>query len=324
MRIFTGTCSTECATRHKQKPEYPGNWHNFMTSYRFGLDVGANSLGWCVLALREQASRFQSTRPRRGATYSIRMDWGTERFQSTRPRRGATLGFCIHLCVIRVSIHAPPKGRDGSGPLADRGRRRFNPRAPEGARPDAREKQRADETVSIHAPPKGRDLLCAALTGCGQCVSIHAPPKGRDVSLQGITGGWSCFNPRAPEGARRNNGCYTHGAKPVSIHAPPKGRDSVSSGFSTIHTCFNPRAPEGARPIHWSGRVRKPGFQSTRPRRGATQSVLDSAPSTHVSIHAPPKGRDSTRTQDTTELNRFNPRAPEGARHHGQAALHPG
>ena len=179
MRIFTGTCSTECATRHKQKPEYPGNWHNFMTSYRFGLDVGANSLGWCVLALREQASRFQSTRPRRGATFVV----GQRR---THPH---------------VSIHAPPKGRDRLGNASPSGASCFNPRAPEGARLMQMFDEGVPDEFQSTRPRRGA-------TECPRCnvypsdVSIHAPPKGRDVLFRPIPGCKSCFNPRALEGAR--------------------------------------------------------------------------------------------------------------------------
>ena len=56
-------------------------------------------------------------------------------FQSTRPRRGATPDMRGGLNLVRVSIHAPPKGRDG--------------------RPGRRDCMGL--FVSIHAPPKGRD-----------------------------------------------------------------------------------------------------------------------------------------------------------------------
>ncbi len=57
-------------------------------------------------------SRFQSTRPARGATSSGMRRASNVAFQSTRPARGATL--LIWYCVqpLPVSIHAPRAGRD--------------------------------------------------------------------------------------------------------------------------------------------------------------------------------------------------------------------
>ena len=169
-------------------------------------------------------------------------------FQSTRPRRGAT---CLPRAIWwknPVSIHAPPKGRDGCliagwnrsglfqstrprrgatlcGGRHYRTRIRFNPRAPEGARPEDKQifghvnqfqstrprrgaTARADKgsghrQVSIHAPPKGRDSFTGRAINRLWHVSIHAPPKGRDIRSIRLL---------APN--------YR-----VSIHAPPKGRD---------------------------------------------------------------------------------------------------
>ena len=77
-------------------------------------------------------------------------------------------------------------------------------------------------------------------------------------------------------------------------------------------------------------------FQSTRPARGATCSVVlgwvfccvsihapragrdsagpDSVALDEVSIHAPRAGRDSIRSAGRLALRCFNPRAPRGAR----------
>ena len=193
MRIFTGTCSTECATRHKQKPEYPGNWHNFMTSYRFGLDVGANSLGWCVLALREQASRFQSTRPRRGAIGSGAARPGPEpSFNPRAPERA------------RSRIDCGLGGPELSG---------FNPRAPEGARLGSLALSRQGDPFQSTRPRRGatdRHITKfqssapegARCTAVSPQVSIHAPPKGRDIRSGKVHGVDYSFNPRAPEGSR--------------------------------------------------------------------------------------------------------------------------
>ena len=55
-------------------------------------------------------------------------------FQSTRPVRGATFHLCDNTNFPIVSIHAPHAGRDRIGIQDVRRPRRFNPRAPCGAR----------------------------------------------------------------------------------------------------------------------------------------------------------------------------------------------
>ncbi len=64
-------------------------------------------------------------------------------------------------------------------------------------------------------------------------------------------------------------------------------------------TCFNPRAPRGARLVLSRNTVFGPGFQSTRPARGATPPK--------AAIPLPVVG--------------FNPRAPRGARRHGPGSI---
>ena len=80
-------------------------------------------------------AQFQSTRPIRGATGDAFRDRvARKRFQSTRPIRGATIQVSNALHVSPISIHAPHTGRDRT----DSGRTYrcadFNPRAPYGAR----------------------------------------------------------------------------------------------------------------------------------------------------------------------------------------------
>ena len=55
-------------------------------------------------------------------------------------------------------------------------------------------------------------------------------------------------------------------------------------------------------------------FQSTRPVRGATSSLMCRSPSQKVSIHAPRAGRDGVWRSENGFCNGFNPRAPCGAR----------
>ena len=190
------------------------------------------------------------------------------------------------------------------------------------------------EYVSIHAPPKGRDNALA-VPSCCSIVSIHAPPKGRDRPQYPPTSapeGAVSFNPsisrfqstRPRRGATDmpqpagHNGCLTL----FQSTRPRRGATSVTplQYRGCRPHCFNPRAPEGARLApkpsvqfypcmeFQSTRPRRGAtphrpsddtyvvlFQSTRPRRGATE--FGSLPhfgwyAEHVSIHAPPKGRD--------------------------------
>ena len=79
---------------------------------------------------------FQSTRPVKGATSMMRLQWPWRfEFQSTRPVKGATANATIKADFGDVSIHAPREGRD----------------------PSAWGAAFAIEDVSIHAPREGRD-----------------------------------------------------------------------------------------------------------------------------------------------------------------------
>ena len=171
---------------------------------------------------------FQSTRPMRGATLSNASSSSLLMFQSTRPMRGATIR-----CSTRIA----------------RGRR-FNPRAPCGAR----HRQHIvvkNVKVSIHAPHAGRDT---------QYVTFNLSP--------------GCFNPRAPCGARHFALLGDDALEVFQSTRPMRG--ATWDGFVTwIVPCgFNPRAPCGARPAPSIRSAFCPVFQSTRPMRGATIRML--------------------------------------------------
>ena len=232
-------------------------------------------------------TRFQSARPRRGATQQDGNKTTSTKFQSARPRRGATQ---VHVYLV---------------PLVTS----FNPRAPEGARHHPPPPDRPQALVSIRAPPKGRDGQRRQGENPG-LVSIRAPPKGRDM-LPSVVKTWlPCFNPRAPEGARHPSfstmlamslfqsarprrgatsspQCRRHNAG-VSIRAPPKGRDPGASFGVSSYPCFNPRAPEGARPL--------PRYLSS--------------PDYQVSIRAPPKGRDARTCFSIARISMFQSARP--------------
>ena len=195
-------------------------------------------------------SRFQSTRPVRGATngaaavttadqqVSIHAPrtgrdntrqahiWWRSRFQSTRPARGATTGQGRDdTTENRFQSTRPARGATSQSLHRRRRRTSFNPRAPHGARHRASDSPGEQRQVSIHAPRTGRDT----------------PVRGR--------------------GAHRGLFQSTR---------PARGATSGRCQASRAEPGFNPRAPHGARRNSTQRRTYQTRFQSTRPARGAT------------------------------------------------------
>ena len=221
--------------------------------------------------------QFQPTRPLRGAT-DIRLDirLPQKQFQPTRPLRGATTSFVMSTTISRaISTHAPLAGRDGvvahiaespaistHAPLAGRDAAAssllpfffdFNPRAPCGARPEAKAAAWVDENFNPRAP-------------CGARPARTA---------QG--GGQLLFQPTRPlRGATARHGVPQQGPEEISTHAPLAGRDSGRRSSRPRRKHFNPRAPCGARRAKKERPDGGTSFQPTRPLRGATAKVYKS------------------------------------------------
>ena len=149
-------------------------------------------------------------------------------FQSTRPVRGATEFKIAAVGRAIVSIHAPRAGRDCERRSLRQSLRRFNPRAPCGARQRQGSHRWYTRSFNPRAPCGARHRQLSGMVRIPS-VSIHAPRAGRDDTA--LCGGRKRhgFNPRAPCGAR---------------HALSSSR--FASG------CFNPRAPCGARLVIFS------------------------------------------------------------------------
>ena len=238
-------------------------------------------------------SRFQPTRPLRGATveeaaqmartrnFNPRAPCGARRvkaglafdickFQPTRPLRGATSNMGIGYELEPISTHAPLAGRDNACCRCSSRRRNFNPRAPCGAR-------RLHERQGHHCTYFNPRAPC----GARQCkarfkVSFGAfqptrPLRGATLSSN-KTAFLQIFQPTRPlRGATRVDSEMQEGDG-ISTHAPLAGRDDCT-----------------VRAI-----CKATGFQPTRPLRGATA--------------AQDAGHD--------DRGNFNPRAPCGARRH--------
>ena len=145
-----------------------------------------------------------------------------------------------------------------------------------------------------------RGATTAAARICSErSVSIHAPHAGRDFGSVLITS-----HPELFQSTRPVRGATTHDVNPareviVSIHAPRAGRD----------------------PAYISVGRRKCMFQSTRPVRGATYECHQRCCDQYVSIHAPHAGRDWNHLRAGGLSDRFNPRAPCGARRYVRSVI---
>ena len=83
------------------------------------------------------SQRFQSTLPAGGATYSPPAgSLAAGQFQSTLPAGGATFCEAFRAIVERISIHAPRRGSDLYILKSKNRMPNFNPRSPQGERPD--------------------------------------------------------------------------------------------------------------------------------------------------------------------------------------------
>ncbi len=137
-----------------------------------------------VRAKRRAGTKFQSTRPVRGATaapgptpptcrsFNPRAPCGARRRSPRCRARGC-----------RFNPRAPCGARRARFPRASSGSS-FNPRAPCGARPGREGPGGRADAVSIHAPRAGRDRV-GALGRPRHRVSIHAPRAGRDADHNG-------------------------------------------------------------------------------------------------------------------------------------------
>ena len=168
----------------------------------------------------------------------------------------------------------------------------FNPRAPCGARPAYTVGVPGRERISIHAPRAGRDFQCFDAAAVSAGFQSTRPVRGATRSIPCRNSSISHFNPRAPCGARLGPLVIVWYIIGISIHAPRAGRDLDPEGQSR----------------------RLPGFQSTRPVRGATTRPPCPQADQGISIHAPRAGRDPRRSPALQDRQDFNPRAPCGAR----------
>ena len=145
-------------------------------------------------------------------------------------------------------------------------------------------------SISIHAAQEGCDHRQYRVF-CRFPISIHAAQEGCDLCRLPIRGEFS-----------------------ISIHAAQEGCDKRGDGASATGSDFNPRSPRGLRPCRAAQFVAGFIFQSTQPKRAATNHVGKLHSFTAISIHAAQEGCDNGRITGRRKRNYFNPRSPRGLR----------
>ena len=182
-----------------------------------------------VTLSRSVNSLFQSTRPMRGATFCRRVIHVCKQFQSTRPMRGATVR------------------RSGGS----RGTRRFNPRAPCGARPISASASMPPQVFQSTRPMRGATFF-KRINFFRLLFQSTRPMRGAtDISKNPRR--MKEFQSTRPMRGATSRSAVSLACVLVSIHAPHAGRDCHRRFGKTVGTVF----------------------QSTRPMRGATTEVGD-------------------------------------------------
>ena len=192
-------------------------------------------------------------------------------FQSTRPIRGATN---VRRKLVWAIMHFNPRAPYGARLCIVEDRppyRYFNPRAPSGARLPPGLHHLTPHGFQSTRPIRG---------------ATKAYPSPWRQSMH--------FNPRAPYGARHGRRRGVSQRRKISIHAPHTGRDPDRPCGHLRNKLISIHAPHTGRDrqMRMSG-ARSVTFQSTRPIRGATCSIIPCRPTNVISIHAPHTGRDS-------------------------------
>ena len=261
-----------------------GATHPERAFYVFGpVSIHAPARGRRLKGQLERiANVFRSTPPR-GGDLGFRSFCPALACFDPRPREGATRRVLAGPASIRVSIHAPARGR----------------------------RSRKGVWISMglfrSTPPRGGDPR-RVMIPTRQCMFRSTPPRGGDGRLQASRPPPRCFDPRPREGAtfptrpRRASTRFrstpprggdktkaeTKADDFVSIHAPARGR-RVRLRPAPCRVLFRSTPPRGGDPPRRS----TPGLSrrsfDPRPREGATSSQ---SPGRHASKRFDPRPRE--------------------------------
>ena len=252
----------------------------------------------------------------RGATLNAPANGFTSRFQSTRPLRGATgRKLCVVLTVI-ISIHAPLAGRDSAKDLHSVFLDHFNPRAPCGARLKWAINELGLYDISIHAPLAGRDTFDGNFCDISQChFNPRAPCGARPATTAAMQTAGRFQSTRPLRGATLVDAPIL-GNVHISIHAPLAGCDGRPDRQDHRRGHFNPRTPCGVRRDGAGERLTAPAISIHAPLAGCDGDCRTSCccwrkfQSTH-----PLRGATAAGLLGPQRVRHFNPRTPCGVRH---------
>ena len=234
------------------RPSARGDSCTSISSVLFTISIHAPPRGATqLIGIGCGSSIFQFTplregrRPRSGSCHN-------RRYFNSRPSARGDVSFLFQLCILPISIHAPPRGATSHTPGASArpGIFQFTPLREGRPHPGAR---RFHFSISIHAPPRGatRYEVTDAASGEFQFTPLReGRPEMPDYWLRApgyfnsrpsargdraYRRGWSIsryFNSRPS--ARGDRAAERRRLHPrISIHAPPRGATITKVN----HTC---------------------------------------------------------------------------------------
>ena len=234
-----------------------------------------------------------------------------------------------------ISIHAAQEGCDIKDLLTIANACDFNPRSPRGLRRYYAEAVLQPLPISIHAAQEGCDLkVCpmlpaqlfqstqpkrAATYGIetrpqAEIISIHAAQEGCDLYERCIACGVFEFQSTQPKRAATGDILLIDDPIKISIHAAQEGCDFfvahlTARGGISIHA-----AQEGC-DLYWqaTAKYRVGIFQSTQPKRAATEILALKYHNIMISIHAAQEGCDSSVNCCTNAPEAFQSTQPKRA-----------
>ena len=151
-----------------------------------------------------RARVFQSTRPMRGATSLIVFSPLQNSVSIHAPHAGRDPAWVSLLSMRRVSIHAPHAGRDTRSRSSSVLARRFNPRAPCGARPESQDVREQLDRFQSTRPMRGATHMIFYVSTVFMFQSTR-PMRGATPVAKADADLKISFNPRAPCGARHSS-----------------------------------------------------------------------------------------------------------------------
>ncbi len=145
------------------------------------------------------------------------------------PRMGSNRGWAeiLDQCLC-ISIHAPRMGSDQVRLVSRQSLKDFNPRSPDGERPNQLLTNPSSQGISIHAPRMGSDAGLALGGDTWPHISILAPRMGSDAPSTCSRRQDENFNPRSPDGERL--------ARCSSRRRPSKFQSTLPGWGATIRT----------------------------------------------------------------------------------------